>query len=138
MEFPIYYTISAGQGSQYFFCRPDIVKFLAFLCKNGLLSCNFCFFITIFNKNNMKFVISVGNCVDWYINRDISTQTKNFNFFVPGHPEDFFEKKIFVKKYANGMSIDSVIDADYESGIIFMKICTWKMKIVKYERIFGI
>ena len=31
------------------------------------------------------------------------------------------------------MSIDSVFDGDHESAIIFMKICTWRMKIVKYD-----
>ena len=33
------------------------------------------------------------------------------------------------------MFLDSVFDGDYESAIIFMKICTGRMKIVKYERI---
>jgi len=33
------------------------------------------------------------------------------------------------------MSLDSVCDGDYESAIIFMKICTGRIKIVKYERI---
>jgi hypothetical protein len=32
------------------------------------------FFITFFNKNYIKFVISVKNCVDCYIDRDVSVQ----------------------------------------------------------------
>ena len=33
------------------------------------------------------------------------------------------------------MFLDSVFDGDYESGIIFIKIYTRRMKSVKYERI---
>ena len=46
-----------------------------------------------------------------------------------------FSKKNFRQKYANDMSPDSVFDGDHESAIIFMRICTGRIKIVKYERI---
>ena len=128
-------TVLGGQRSQYFFDRFNIVKFFAFFCKNGLISCNFSIFITVFNKNNSKFVIPVKNCVDWYITRETWTQTIILKFFVLGYPHDFFRENYFHLKYPNNMSLDSVFDGDYESGIIFMRICTKKKKIIKYERI---
>ena len=36
------------------------------------------------------------------------------------------------------MFIDSVFDGDYEFDIIFIEICTKKMKIVKYEALWSI
>ncbi len=33
------------------------------------------------------------------------------------------------------MSLGSVFNGDHESAVIFMKICTCRMKILKYERI---
>jgi hypothetical protein len=49
----------------------------------------------------------------------------NFRNFFPGLPSrDFFLKNFFRQKYTNDMSLDSVFDGDYESAIIFRKICT--------------
>jgi hypothetical protein len=41
--------------------------------------------------------------------------------------------KIFRQKNTNDMSVDSAFDVDHESAIIFMKISTWRVKIVTYE-----
>ena len=54
---------------------------------------------------------------------------------MPGVPPGFFENVFFRQKYANDMPTASVFDGDHESDIIFMKIYTGRMKIVKYERI---
>jgi hypothetical protein len=70
------------------------------LCPNGLVSCNFAFIITFFNKNNIKFLISMKDCVDWYINWDISVQKLLWKFLSgvpPGYHQDFCEKVFFVK-----------------------------------------
>jgi hypothetical protein len=106
-----------------------------FYLQTGFYLAIFAFFITFLNKNNIKFIISVENCVDWYINRDVSVQKNFFNFFVWGTLHDFFRKIFFRQKYTSDMSLDSVFNGDHESAMIFMKICTWKMKIVKYEHI---
>ena len=44
----------------------------------------------------------------------------------------------FRQKYIEDMFIDSVFDGDYEFDIIFIEICTKKMKIVKYEALWSI
>ncbi len=61
------------------------------------------------------------NCVDWYINRDISVQKLLWNFLSgvpPGYHQDFLRKIFFRQKYTIDMSIDAVFDGDYESAII--------------------
>ena len=89
--------------------------------------------MTFFDKTNIRFAMSVKNYVDWCITRAISVQ-KSFKDFLPGvPPRSFFRKIFFRQKYTNDMSSDSVFDVDHESVIIFMKICAWRMKSVKYE-----
>src|SRR5271163_4410938 len=81
--------------------------------------------VDIFTKNNSRFVISVKNCIYRYVICIFLTK----NIFCMGCPP----KNIFRQKYTNDISIDAVFDGDYESAIIFGKISTLKMKIVKYE-----
>ncbi len=93
------------------------------LWPNGLISWNFAFFITFFNKNDIKLIISVKNCLDWYINRNISVQKMLWKFLSgvpPRIPLGFCAKIFFLReKYTNDMSIDAVFDGDYEFAIIF-------------------
>ena len=54
----------------------------------------FAFMIIFLNKNNVRSVISVKKCVDWY--RDVSVQKQVFKFFVCVGPKVFW--KIFSSK----------------------------------------
>ncbi len=47
----------------------------------------------------------------------------------------FFRKIVFHQKYISDKYIGSVFNGNHESAVIFMKICTCRMKILKYERI---
>ncbi len=43
--------------------------------------------------------------------------------------KDFFKTVFFRQKCTNEISIDSVFDEDYESAIVFVKICTWSRPV---------
>ena len=96
----------------YYFCWKIWLKKqkLDFYAQPGSYLAVFAFLIKFFNKNNMKSVISVENCVDWYINRDISAQNFVWKFLSVSILHDFFRKFCFHQKYTNDMSIDSVFD----------------------------
>ena len=49
-----------------------------------------------------------------------------------GTPDEIFQKKILNLNISIYISVDAVFNGDYESAIIFMKICSIRMKIVKY------
>jgi len=71
--------------------------------------------------------------VDWYINSDISSQKKFWNFLYEVPP-----KNIFRQKYANDKYIDAVFDGDYESAIIFGENIYIKNENRKIRVCFGI
>jgi hypothetical protein len=48
--------------------------------------------------NNIRFVISMINCVDWYKNRDPFVGKNFSNFLLWGIPHEFFEKNVFIER----------------------------------------
>ncbi len=79
--------------------RMKLLKCLELHAKMHSYFTIFILHIDISTKNNSESVISIKNCVDWYINRDISVQKMLWHFCL-GYSHDasrIFAKIFFVK-----------------------------------------